>query len=224
MSNEQMLAKLLEVKEFGNVSPLASGTLDALIMTVKQDIASAEARKSLGQNKYKAALAFAKYCAKQNLRPTLAGAFPLSGGRQGICDGYRGVVYEQPYDGLPEIEKHFYPDVIDMDKILPNEDAKLIEVEMPSLAELKTNFKIAKAAYTGKAGYFNHTTKIVATDGSHRWFNTKYLIEMIECVEPSMVYFMGELPSALMYFEGNGAKGVVLPVRMNTDKQEEQSA
>ena len=224
MNSEKMLANLLEIKEFGNVSPLVAGVLDDLILSAKQDIATAEAKKTLGQNRYKAALAFAKYCAKEKYRPTLAGAFPMSGGRQSICDGFRAVIYDTPYDGLPEIEKQYHDNVMNMDNVFPNGKNRLTEVELPSLSELKTTFKIAKAAHTGKARDFSHISKVVASDGSHRWFNTKYLIEMIECVEPNAAYFMDEKPSAPMYLEGDGARGIVMAVRKEDHNEGEQSA
>lgn len=214
MNSEAMLSKLNEIKEHGNVSPIAAQSLDDLILSVKQDIAIKTAKSTLNQSRYKAALAFAKYCANNHdSRPALAGAFPMSDGRQGICDGFRGVIYDTPMDGLPTIKPEEYDNILKLDQIFPQPTTKLFPIDLPSVNELQTTYKIAKAEYTGKSSLFEHDTMVTGVNRTEWYFNTVYLIDILKCVEPTEAYTMGESPSSLLYLVGNGARGVLCPKR-----------
>lgn len=228
MNSERMLLKLTEIKERGNVNPFAARTLDDLILSVKQDIALKTAKTSMRQTRYKAALEFARECVKGigKTRPAMAGAFPTKDGRQAICDGYRVVIYDEPMDGLPTIDQAQNGNVMKVEDVINSLGDKRASVEIPSIEELRTVCKIAKAEYTGKRGSFNHYTKLIDSAGNHAWFNTEYLINLLACVEPTECCFAEqEIYNGkrwLLYVKGDGAEGMLMPINKRSEPEEEQ--
>ena len=224
MTNETLLKKLTEVKEKSD-NHIVTRYLDDIIAEVKSDIASAEAKKSGSYDRYKAALKFAKRCVKEKREflPKLAGAFPTKSGEQAICDGGLAVVYKKPYDGLPTIDKAFHDTVLEMERVMPSSSTDLFEVELPDVNTLNTNYKLKKAEHTGRPKDFSHLTTITSEKGDIRYFNTLLLIELIKCVGIGTAYFMNRGSFGALYIEGDGAKGLLLPVRVK-ENETEQSA
>ena len=221
MTNETLLKKLTEVKEKSD-NHIITRYLDDIIAEVKSDIASAEAKKSGKYDRYAAALKFAKRCVKEKREflPKLAGAFPTKSGEQAICDGVLAVVYKKPYDGLPTIDESFHNDVLEMERVMPSSSTDLFEVELPDINTLNTNYKLKKAEHTGRPKDFSHLTKITSDGGDNRFFNTLFLIELIKCVGDGTSYFMNKGCFGALYIEGDGAKGLLLPVRVSENQME----
>lgn len=180
----------------------------AMIQSLKEEIALSAARSAGRASRFKAALKFSKQCFNmhKDTRPGFAGAYIDEKGRQCICDGYRAVMYEKPFDELVEADKNATH--MNLETAFDNYDFRR-PVELPTLAELKTKKKLDKA--DGKVRSLTVLNDTVC-------YNTDFLIQIVEMVEPTEAYFSGgdRLPALVVM--GEGARGLVLPV--NKPKEE----
>ena len=181
----------------------AEPKFQSLIQSLKEEIALSEQKKAGKADRFKGAVKFAKLAKKGNpARPGVAGAYIGETGQQYIMIGAMVVRYDNPYDGLVEAEEGTRPNV---DKVIDSYDSKL-PAELPSLAELKTELKINKAEGNLQDG-------VSLTKVGESLYNTEYLIQMIEAVEPSEAYFSTAGQNAVVVLIGDGAQGALLPVR-----------
>lgn len=181
---------------------------DAIVQGLKEEIAL-KTQKSAGRaSRFKAALRFSKRAKKEmaDRMPGIAGAFIGENGAQYITNSHVAVRYKIPFEGLVNAEEGNHPN---MDRILDVYDSSL-PVTLPTLAELKTNLKLDKAEGKGHS----HTE----IDGVP--FSTDYLIQLSEMDEPTEAYFSakGKFPCLVVF--GEGAQGIVCPVRITKGGQE----
>ena len=157
MKNETLIKRLNEIKG----KPYDIDLVDTLIKDVLLEMEMETCPKYRGDY-MKAASKFAKHCQKEcgDVRPHIAGAFmyPYNDTemRQGICDGYVGVSYSKPIQGLVEIKEGIKP--LDFKRILPS--GTFYEAKMPDYPTLKKALKLEKAnkdsekvQWNGKAFY-----------------------------------------------------------------------
>lgn len=176
-----------------------------MIVACKEEIAYKESSKGGNGNRYKAALRLAKRCVKElNYKPALAGAVNYERG-QYICNGYCAAIFDTPFDGLPMAEKVDNP--FDIEKAIPQSVHNLVEVSVPDVAELRTHLKVKKAERKkNKGGYY-------LEDIGENTYNLEYLIDVIEATEPERAYLVPLGKYSSIYFEGDGTRGIVLPLR-----------
>lgn len=176
---------------------------------LKSDIALETYKKTGKQGRFKAALKFSKQLQKKwaDAKPGVAGAYIQEDGRQCLVDNCLGVRYDEPYDGLVTAsgENHMnlgsLIDVPETEYVLP----------LPTLAELKTELKTAKA----EGRTTEHGRCIIKFE--EHWFDIEYLIQAIELVEPEMVFFSKTDMTSPMILCGDGAKGCLMPVSHKED-------
>lgn len=182
----------------------ADPEFQCLIQSLKEEIALGEQKKAGKADRFKGAVKFAKLAKKKSSysRPGIAGAYIGESGKQYIMIDAMVVRYDNPYDGLVEAEEGTRPNI---DKVIETYDSKL-SAELPSIAELKTELKLNKAE--GKLYEGVSLTKV-----GESLYNTEYLIQMIEAVEPSKAYFATAGQNAVVVLIGDGAQGALLPVR-----------
>lgn len=184
----------------------AEPKFQSLVQSLKEEIALAEQKKSGKPNRFKAALKFSKMSQKEQKysRPGIAGAYIGESGKQYIMIAAMAVRYDNPYEGLVMAEDvGTKPNI---DRAIDSYNSKL-QVELPSLAELKTELKLNKAE-----GNLNEKGRSM-TQVEEALYDTEYLINLIEAVEPEEAYFSCEGKTPVLTVIGDGAQGVLLPIR-----------
>jgi len=226
MKNEILLRKLYSLKDWYNME-----ALEELIAEIKLEMTLEAAPKYKG-NLYKAAAKFAKACHKEyaDSRSDLAGAFMFEDGngtmKQGICNGYVGVSYSIPIDGLMEIPSEVRP--IDFARILP--DWICSTAAIPSYSEIKKAYNMEKA--NKESLKWNHEIgrrpSFLIRIGNGQVVNVEYLMTTMEIagmtddsVRKINVY--GEGRYAMLGFEneidGNAIQAILMPVRVDSGMQ-----
>lgn len=183
----------------------AEPKFQSLVQSLKEEIALAEQKKAGKADRFKAALRFSKAANKQwkYARPGIAGAYMMDG-KQYITDCYGVVRYDNPYEGLVMAEEGTSPN---LSRVIDNFNSKL-KAELPSIAELKTELKTNKATGNLDERGISHT-KI-----GDAIYNTAFLIQLVEAVEPTEAYFSQEGWQATLVLIGEGAQGALLPLRV----------
>lgn len=203
MDAEKILAKLTII---ATQLPQINGSDEYkdIVQSLKQDIAL-RAEKNAGRaSQYKAALRFAKYCVKYCAdRPLFRGAH-VENGKQYITDTHKAVRFDTPFEGLPEASNDGKRP--NFDKVIDTYNYRL-PATLPTLAELKTELKINKAQKNLNDS--GHSLTVI----NGRNYNTDYLIQMVEMINPKEAYFTNESDTAYLVMIGDGAQGVVTAIR-----------
>ena len=184
----------------------AEPKFQCLVQSLKEEIALGEQKKVGKVNRFKAALKFSKLAKKTSeySRPAIAGAYIGESGKQYIMIAAMAVRYDIPYEGLVMADDAgTRPNI---DKAIDSYDSKL-KVELPSIAELKTELKINKAE-----GKLNPNGRSM-TKVEEALYDTEYLITLLETVEPEEAYFSCEGKTPALTVIGDGAQGLLLPIR-----------
>lgn len=204
MNAETILANINKIAAQHEIIKITK-EYEMLVQGLKEEIALKEQKKSGKPNRFKAALRFAKYCNGmfKNTRPLFAGAF-MDNGMQYITDAIRIVRFETPFDGLPQGGEGIKP--ASLTQLFKYNSS--LPVTLPPLAELKTKLKIAKAD-----GTLDSEGRDVVEIGG-RWFNTEYVIQLIEMVEPTEAYFSREGNYPLLVLIGDGAQGALSAMKI----------
>jgi hypothetical protein len=184
----------------------------------KQEIASKETRK-VGEDRYKAVLSYAKKCAKEfsGNRSAMAGAFTLSNGKQYITNSYSGLRIEKPFEALPQadITKN---EPLNLEACFPDSNGEYLP--LPNLAELKADYKTAKAQFTGKAKDFYHLTALKTITGDIAKFDTSLLISMMEC-SGAKTHRELRHNRDFLYMSNDGIDAIICPVSPASEKWQE---
>lgn len=208
MNAEKVLSSInLIAEKYGSVILAMTPEFMALAQSLREEIALAEQKKTGKGSRFKAALRFSKKVQKEFAarRPSMAGAYVDRKGAQCIIHEYYAVRFNEPMDGLVMVKESETPP--DFEQLFASYDSSR-SVALPSLAELKTKLKLDKAE-----GNLRDGRSISVLQGVH--FNTDYLIQMVEMVEPSEAYFShnGKHPNLIMF--GDGACGLVCPMNLD---------
>lgn len=213
MNAEKVLKSINQIAELYSPAIATTPEFTELARSLREEIAAAELKKSGKANRYKAAVRFSKWVQKEQktTRPKMAGAYIDESGAQWIFHPHIAVKYETPYDGLAEaLEDGNRPDG---DKIVGTYDSTL-PVNLPGIGELKAKLKTDKA----DGNLDNHGWSLTELDGN--FYNTELLIRLVEAVEPTEAYFSGRGKFPLLVTMGQGASGVLCPVRVTNGKKE----
>ena len=183
----------------------AEPKFQCLVQSLKEEIALGEQKKAGKADRFKGALRFSKATNKQwkDRRPGIAGAYIGESGKQYITDSYGVVRYDTPYEGLVEAEGGSYPN---LDRVIDTFNSKC-KAELPSIAELKTELKVNKAE-----GNLDLNGISLSKVGK-AFYNTAFLIQLIEAVEPTEAYFSNDSAVPTLVVIGDGAQGALLPIR-----------
>ena len=183
----------------------AEPKFQSLVQSLKEEIALAEQKKAGKADRFKAALKFSKMAEKEqkHTRPGIAGAYIGEGGKQYIMIYAMAVRYDSPYEGLVMAGEGTKPNV---DQAIDKYNSKL-KAQLPSIAELKTELKLNKAE-----GNLSVRGRSETKLGEVK-YDTEYLIALLEAVEPKEAYFTAENNVASLVVIGDGAQGVLLPIR-----------
>lgn len=226
MKNETVLKKLYEIKEFEkNNFGFTLHEVDMLIAEIKQEI-EREGMSIRSVDIQKAAAKFAKECWKQyhDMRPHIAGAFMYdrSGNgtdmRQGIVDGYVGVSYSKPFEGLMEIDTSVC-NAIHFEQIIPRMEAP---IAIPNYYQLKQLFKLEKMnKESEKWDQFNKRFVIRLENG--QYFSAEYFLramELSDCIDGNGTLDGKGGVSPICFrnvVDGNEIECMVLPIRIDID-------
>lgn len=206
MKAENILASLNRIAELYAPGVISTPEYEKLAQGLREEIALAEQKRAGKADRFKAALRFSKKCRKEQgeSRPALAGAYIGENGRQYIFHPHMAVRYEKPFDGLVEAEEGNRP--ASLDKMMETYDSSR-SFDLPELGHLKTMLKLDKA----EGNLDDHGRSNTILDGVR--FNTEYLIQLIELVEPTEAYFSNDSKNALLVVMGEGAAGILFPLR-----------
>ena len=223
MKNEKMLERCLELalhlndedralfdrcRSYPEIDiPGLPGLLSDLIRDLEADVAS-DTCKAAGRNN---ALSAAKRIFKVAMstgKSGLCGAWEENG-RQCLCDGYRGVrlVNHLPVDHIPEYATPINLSNI-VDGVIKN---KGVEIELPSIGELKAHIKVEKA---NKKIRKDRDPVVWDFGEDLMLLDAEYLLDMLEIL-PGCKAYAASKGAALspVYFESEAGDGVLLPRR-----------
>lgn len=148
-------------------------------------------------------------------RPALAGAYEIDG-KQMLCDGYIGAMYNDIIPGLPQPEQ---PGGADMRKIIPYRSArKELEIKI-DIDELKKRLKVIKAQNP------NHSKKdtwLVKIDQAY--YDIDLMLDLIPTLSGDLRISRADNPPsnpkyAMLVIEGENGIGVILPMRPLKDEE-----
>lgn len=219
MESVKLLAKLarLEGLERQGSRQAFKEEIASLIAEIKLE-AETKVLPKASVNIAKAAAKFAQYCYDQehDKRDGIAGAnlyhdrrdIDKTVKRQFICDGYIGVAYSKPFDGV--IKANGEP--IDANNILRHScKDEQMEIVLPSLAQLKQAVKIERAL---------HGERNILRMPSGKAVNIHLMIRCMELCGLTGGETAYEVPNIIkpIYMtniteDGNEIDGIILPIR-----------
>lgn len=205
MNAEKVLSTMNQIAEKYAEHIAQTPEFEALAQSLREEISLAEQKKAGRADRFKAALRFSKKCNKEQKtsRPSMAGAWMDAEGRQCILHPHMAVRYETPFEGLVEAEEGKKPN---LDRMLDKYDSSR-KCALPDLGHLKAALKLDKA----EGRLDNHGNSLYALDGVK--FNTDYLIQLVEMVEPTEAYFSNKDKYPMLVAFGKGSAGILCPVR-----------
>ena len=211
MKAETILASLNRIAELYAPGVINTPEYKKLAQSLREEIALAEQKRAGKADRFKAALRFSKKCNKeqQATRPAMAGAWIDDQGRQCILHPHMAVRYDKPFDGLVEAKEGMRPAALD--RMMSTYDSSR-RLTLPELGHLKTMLKLDKAE--GKLD--EHGRSHTKLDGVT--YNTEYLIQLIEMVEPTEAYFSNNRKFPMLVMMGEGARGIVCPINVKGEK------
>lgn len=192
--------------------------MDDLMNSIRMEIQCGKLPK-VSVNIAKAAKKFSEYCYAQehDKRESIAGAnfyhdkddADAEVKRQWICDGFLGVSYSIPFDGVI----HATGEPMDANQVLDYSWKEPVEITLPSLAELKKAVKVESAERrkklqrsvlrmpNGKLFNIHHMIRIMELCGMA---GGETAIDCAKMIHPLYINTETE--------DGNKIKGVLLPV------------
>lgn len=189
--------------------PDHAALLEALRIEIVESAAKSEGKSEGKLVRLRAAKRLSKETAQKwkTQIPALAGAFTQEG-KQYIHNGFYAVRFNRPMNGLTESgDKSERTEVNIYDNL-----KKSIPVNLPTIPELKAKLKLDKAegnleTVMGKADSYTNL------DG--RYFKTKWLIDLMEAVNPTAAYFEEDKPYTILTMEGEDATALLCPAKLS---------
>lgn len=201
--------------------PGFAGALASLTVTLREDIAREEARKSGRGSAQAAAKRIIKNAIAVQPREYLHGAW-MENGKQCLCDGYRGVILDSPIPGLPQAKTD--TGRMDLDHILSfsrkNDSAKLT---LPTVGELKAAIKVHDAEERARKAKAKDRTTLTWDFGDGLpGVQANYLLDMLELL-PGCTATAASVNPVLsaIYFQAEGVgEGILMPIRKRPAKSD----
>ena len=200
--------------------PGLAGKLASLTLTLRDDIANEEARKSGRGSAQTAAKRIIKNAIAVQPREYLHGAW-MENGKQCLCDGYHGVILDSEIPGLPQAKTD--SDRMALDHILSpsrkNEGAKLT---LPTVGELKAAIKVHDAEERARKKAKNRKPLTWDFGEGLPAVNGNYLLDMLELLPCCTATASHASPLlGAIYFQAEGVgEGILLPVRKQSKKSD----
>ena len=146
-----------------------------------------------------------KFVKSMAYRPGLAGAYELNG-KQMLCDGCVGLMFNDIIPGLPSAKPEASP--FDLEKVFPQQSA-LIEIHPDiDLNEVKALRKIVKAQ-NKKAGEEYMMVKI-----GEACYQSAYLLDLVPTLSGELFWYQkGKVApiNQMLVIEGENGKVIILP-------------
>lgn len=183
---------------------LSENKIEELKQLLREEIAIAGATNS---NTIRAIIKLSKLAEKEQrqkgggyIRSALAGAYEKNG-KQCICNGAWGVMYEKITDGTKNIPEDIPEDLrLDLSKVFPTMDNRnWFNID---LAIIEQKNKIFKAENKGKPS----VVKIKSY-----YYNADYLLQVLATFDEKLITITD---NGSLLVKGENGKGIILPLRV----------
>ena len=212
MTDEMMLKRLLEMVDSDcTFNPQA---YNGLVEDLKADIRNGNNKARGCGNLAKLAKAIFKEAPKNRKEMQYS---HISNGIQYVLDGYRIAGFYEPLD-LPEYDdykksENMMPTWYDVEKMFNNLEYDDTPLQLPTVAELKSEIKIAKA---GKPRGIRVMWKLECGP----LVNAQYLLDFIEAFPDAKIYQSANKPmSSPLFIEAEKGFGILLPIHMKHEME-----
>lgn len=201
--------------------PGMAGKLANLTLTLRDDIARDEARKSGRGSAQTAAKRIIKNAIAHQPREYLHGAW-MENGKQCLCDSYRGVILDSPIPGLPQAKTDL--SAMSLDHILsPSRANHGATLSLPTIGELKAAIKVHDAEERVRRAKAKDRKPLTWDFGEGLpAVNGNYLLDMLELLPGCTATASHASPLlGAIYFQAEGVgEGILLPVRKQSVKSD----
>ena len=193
--------------------PGLTGKLASLTVTLRDDIAREEARKSGRGSAQAAAKRIIKNAVAVQPREYLHGAW-MEDGKQCLCDGFHAVILDSEIPGLPQAKTD--SDRMALDHVMApsrmNNGAKLT---LPTVGELKAAIKIHDAEERSRKKAKNRKPLTWDFGEGLPAVNGNYLLNLLELLPGCTATASSAYPIlSAVYFQAEGVgEGILLPIR-----------
>ena len=236
MTNEEMLQRVNELalhlekaemdlyhdcvaNGFRGIPGLA-GELASLTLTLQDDIARDEARKSGRGSAQAAAKRIIKNAVAVQPREYLHGAW-MENGKQCLCDGYRGVILDSEIPGLPQAKTD--SGRMALDHIMaPSRKNGGTKLTLPTVGELKAAIKVHDAEERARKKKAKDRKPLTWDFGEGLpAVNGNYLLDMLELLPGCTATASHSKPIlSAIYFHAEGVgEGILQPIRKQPAKE-----
>lgn len=194
--------------------PGFAGALASLTLTLRDDIADDEARKSGRGSAQAAAKRIIKNAIAVQPREYLHGAW-MENGKQCLCDGYRGVILDSPIPGLPQAKTDL--SAMSLDRILsPSRANHGAALSLPTIGELKAAIKVHDVEERVRRAKAKDRKPLTWDFGEGLpAVNGNYLLDMLGLLPGCTATASHASPLlGAIYFQAEGVgEGILLPIR-----------
>lgn len=201
--------------------PGFAGALASLTVTLKDDIARDEARKSGRGSAQTAAKRIIKSAIARQAREYLRGAW-MENGKQCLCDGFHGVILDSAIPGLPQADTSSSMFTLTV-ALRPSRGNTGARLPLPTIGELKAAIKVHDAEERARKAKTKDRKPLTWDFGEGLpAVNGNYLLDMLELLPgcTATASHAGPLIGGI-YFQAEGVgEGVLLPVRKQSVKSD----
>ena len=198
-----------------------AGKLASLTLTLRDDIANEEARKSGRGSAQIAAKRIIKNAIARQPRECLHGAW-MENGKQCLCDGYHGVILDSAIPGLPQADTSSAMFTLTV-ALRPSRENHGATLSLPTVGELKAAIKVHDVEERARKAKTKDRKPLTWDFGEGLpAVNGNYLLDMLELL-PCCTATASHASPLLggIYFQAEGVgEGVLLPVRKQSVKSD----
>lgn len=201
--------------------PGLAGKLASLTLTLRDDIANEEARKSGRGSAQIAAKRIIKNAIARQPRECLHGAW-MENGKQCLCDGYHGVILDSPIPGLPQADTSSAMFTLTV-ALRPSRENTGAKLALPTVGELKAAIKIHDAEERAQKVKTKDRKPLTWDFGEGLpAVNGNYLLDMLELLPGCTATASHASPLlGAIYFQAEGVgEGILLPVRKQSKESD----
>ena len=192
--------------------PGLTGKLASLTLTLRDDIAREEARKSGRGSAQTAAKRIIKNAIAVQPREYLHGAWEENG-KQCLCDGYRGVILDSPIPGLPQADTSSAMFTLNV-ALRPSRANNGPALSLPTIGELKAAIKIHDAEERARKKAKNRKPLTWDFGENLPSVQANYLLNLLELLPGCTATAASCYPiRSAIYFRAEGVgEGILMPI------------